>query len=58
MIIEEATHIIIIKSNKEKLDNYKLFKRESYNSVIDEPIVLGEKKIILELQNFMIIINF
>ena len=51
MIIEEVTHSIIIKSNKEKLDNYKLFKRESYNSVIEEPIVLV-------LKNYMIIINF
>ncbi|MFW9969331.1 MAG: hypothetical protein ACFFDF_03960 [Candidatus Odinarchaeota archaeon] len=43
MTVEESTHIIISKSNKEKLDDFKLNKRESYNSVMDELIELGEK---------------
>ena len=43
MVVEEYALIQVSKLNKEKLDGYKLFKRESYNSVIDELIELGEE---------------
>ncbi len=43
MPIEEYTLIRVSKSNKEKLDDYKLTKGESYNSVLDELIEFGEE---------------
>ena len=43
MAIEEYTLIQVSKSNKEKLDNLKILKRESYNSVLNELIELGEE---------------
>ena len=43
MAIKEPAHIIISKLNKEKLDIFKLLKKESYNSVISELIRFGEE---------------
>lgn len=43
MTIEDYTLIQVSKSNKDKLDSYKLIKKESYNDVLDELIELGEK---------------
>ncbi len=43
MVVEEYALIQVSKPNKEKLDNYKLFNRESYNSVLNELIKFGEE---------------
>ena len=42
MVVEEYTLIQVSKSNKKKLDNFKLIN-ESYNSVLDELIEFGEE---------------
>ena len=42
MTVEEFTHIYISRSNKAKLDNFKLIN-ESYNAVLDELIKFGEE---------------
>ena len=42
MVVEEYTNIQVSKSNKKKLDGFKLLK-ESYNSVLDELIEFGEE---------------
>lgn len=43
MVVEEYALIQVSKSNKEKLDNYKLLNRESYNSVLGDLIEFGDK---------------
>lgn len=43
MVVEEYALIQVSKSNKTKLDNLKILKRESYNSVLDELIRFGEE---------------
>jgi len=43
MVAEEYALIQVSRSNKEKLDDYKLTKGESYNYVLDELIEFGEQ---------------
>ena len=43
MVVDEYTFIQISRSNKAKLDNLKILKRESYNSVLNELIEFGEE---------------
>ena len=43
MTVEEYTHIQVSKSNKEKLNNLKLFERETMNFVFGMLIEFGEK---------------
>lgn len=43
MVVDEYTFIQISRSNKGKLDNLKILKRESYNSVLIELIKFGEE---------------
>jgi len=43
MAIKEPSHIVISKLNKEKLDDFKLLEKESYNSVLNELIRFGEE---------------
>ena len=42
MVVDEYTFIQISRSNKAKLDNFKLIK-ESYNFVLDDLIEFGEE---------------
>lgn len=42
MVVEEYTNIQVSKSNKSKLDNFKLIN-ESYNAVLDELIKFGKE---------------
>ena len=55
MVVEEYALIQVSKSNKKKLDNLKLFERETYNFVLSELIRFGEenrfKKIRIEKFN-------
>lgn len=44
MVVEEYALIQVSKSNKKRLDNLKLFERETYNLVIGELIGFGEEK--------------
>ncbi len=43
MVVDEYSSIQISKSNKVKLDDFKLAKRESYNYVLDDLIEFGEE---------------
>ncbi len=43
MVVNEYTTIQISKSNRERLDNFKLSERESYNSLLNELIRFGEE---------------
>lgn len=43
MIVDEYALIRISRSNKAKLDFYKLAKRESYDAILDELIEFGEE---------------
>lgn len=43
MVVDEYAFIQISRSNKEKLDSYKLAKGESYNYVLNELIEFGEE---------------
>lgn len=55
MVVEGYALIQVSRSNKAKLDNLKLFERESYNLVLGELIRFGEenrfKKIRIEKFN-------
>lgn len=43
MTDEEYTHIYVSKSNKEKLEDLKIFERETINSILGELIKFGEE---------------
>ena len=43
MVVDEYTFIQISRSNKAKLDDLKILKRESYNSVLIELIKFGKE---------------
>lgn len=54
MTVDEYALIRISKSNKAKLDSYKLSKRESYDAVLDVLIEFG----VLILYNIILIFLF
>lgn len=43
MVVNEYTHIQVSRLNKQKLDNLKIFERETINSVLGELINFGEE---------------
>jgi len=43
MAVEDYTLIRVSMLNKEKLDNFKIIKDESYNSALGDLIKFGEK---------------
>jgi len=43
MTVDEYTHIQVSKLNKEKLNNLKIFERETINSILGELIRFGEE---------------
>lgn len=51
MIFDKFTTIQISMSNKEKLNKFKLSERESYNSILNDLIKLGEEN---DLKNIRI----